>query len=48
MKSINKFWWFVAAASAITCIALYSFGWLFWQQECRDKKGFKGASDRVI
>lgn len=32
MKSINKFWWFVAAFAAITCIALCSFGWLFWQQ----------------
>jgi len=32
MKSINKFWWFVAAAFAIIGIALFSFGWLFWQQ----------------
>ncbi|MDP3283762.1 MAG: PAS domain-containing protein, partial [Desulfobacterales bacterium] len=32
MKSINKFWLFVAAAFAIIGIALCSFGWLFWQQ----------------
>lgn len=40
MKSINKFWWFVAAASVITCIALYSFGWLFWQHLSPSEKSF--------
>lgn len=38
MKSINKFWWFVAAAFAIISIALCTFGWLFWQQLAPDQK----------
>ncbi|MBU1571243.1 MAG: DNA polymerase III subunit epsilon [Proteobacteria bacterium] len=38
MKSINKFWWFVAAAFAIIGIALCTFGWLFGQQLTPDQK----------
>jgi len=38
MKSINKFWLFVAAAFAIIGIVLYSFGWLFWQQLAPSEK----------
>jgi DNA polymerase-3 subunit epsilon len=32
MKSIQKFWWFVASSLAITCILMFVFGWLFWHQ----------------
>jgi DNA polymerase-3 subunit epsilon len=32
MKSIQKFWWFVASSIAITCILMFVFGWLFWDQ----------------
>jgi DNA polymerase-3 subunit epsilon len=32
MKSINKFWLFVAAFIVLTCVVLFVFGLLFWQQ----------------
>ena len=38
MKSINKFWLFVAAAFAIIGIVLSCFGWLFWQQLAPSEK----------
>jgi DNA polymerase III subunit epsilon len=40
MKSIQKFWWFVASSIAITCILMFIFGWLFWHQI--------SSSDRII
>ncbi len=38
MKSINKFWRFVALSAVIICLMFYYMGWIFWQHLEPDQK----------